>query len=53
MPTAIRRASLEKVDVQADPAFNHLTSQGKLAPSSIVVTTAALRFLYNVTLKIG
>ena len=30
-----------------------LTNQRKLAPSSIVVTTAALRFLYNVTLKKG
>jgi integrase/recombinase XerD len=29
----------------------YLTNQRKLAPSSIVVTTAALRFLYNVTLK--
>jgi site-specific recombinase XerD len=31
----------------------YLTNQRKLAPSSIVVTTAALRFLYNVTLKRG
>jgi len=31
----------------------YLTSQRKWAPSSIVVTTAALRFLYNVTLKRG
>ncbi len=31
----------------------YLTNQRKLAPSSIVVTTAALRFLYNVTLKKG
>ena len=30
-----------------------LTNQRKLAPSSIVVTTAALRFLYNVTLRKG
>jgi integrase/recombinase XerD len=30
-----------------------LTNRRKLAPSSIVVTTAALRFLYNVTLKRG
>jgi site-specific recombinase XerD len=30
-----------------------LTNQRKLASSSIVVTTAALRFLYNVTLKRG
>jgi integrase len=30
-----------------------LTNQRKLAPSSIVVTTAALRFFYNVTLKRG
>jgi integrase/recombinase XerD len=30
-----------------------LTNQRKLAPSSIIVTTAALRFLYNVTLKKG
>jgi integrase/recombinase XerD len=30
-----------------------LTNQRKLPPSSIVVTTAALRFLYNVTLKKG
>ena len=30
-----------------------MTNQRKLAPSSIVVTTAALRFLYNVTLKKG
>jgi hypothetical protein len=28
----------------------YLTNQRRLAPSSIVVTTAALRFLYNVTL---
>jgi site-specific recombinase XerD len=31
----------------------YLTNRRKLAPSSIVVTTAALRFLYNVTLKKG
>ena len=31
----------------------YLTNQRKLAPSSIVVTTAALRFLYNTTLKRG
>ena len=31
----------------------YLTNQRRLAPSSIVVTTAALRFLYNVTLKKG
>ena len=31
----------------------YLTNQRKLAPSSIVVTTAALRFLYNITLKRG
>src|SRR5258708_33357250 len=31
----------------------YLTNQRKRAPSSIVVTTAALRFLYNVTLKRG
>src|SRR5271156_5154205 len=31
----------------------YLTNQRKLAPSSIIVTTAALRFLYNVTLKRG
>src|SRR5215469_1468221 len=31
----------------------YLTNQRKLASSSIVVTTAALRFLYNVTLKRG
>src|SRR6516165_12570107 len=31
----------------------YLTNQRRLAPSSIVVTTAALRFLYNVTLKRG
>src|SRR5258707_11584933 len=31
----------------------YLTNQRKLEPSSIVVTTAALRFLYNVTLKRG
>jgi integrase/recombinase XerD len=31
----------------------YLANQRKLAPSSIVVTTAALRFLYNVTLKRG
>ena len=31
----------------------YLTNQRKLAPSSIVVTTAALRFLYNVTLRRG
>jgi integrase/recombinase XerD len=31
----------------------YLTNQRKLAPSSIVVTTAALRFLYEVTLKRG
>jgi len=31
----------------------YLTNQRQLAPSSIVVTTAALRFLYNVTLKRG
>ena len=31
----------------------YLTNQRKLAPSSIVVTIAALRFLYNVTLKRG
>ena len=31
----------------------YLTNQRKLASSSIIVTTAALRFLYNVTLKRG
>jgi integrase/recombinase XerD len=31
----------------------YLTNQRRLAPSSIIVTTAALRFLYNVTLKKG
>ena len=31
----------------------YLTNHRKLAPSSITVTTAALRFLYNVTLKRG
>jgi integrase/recombinase XerD len=31
----------------------YLTNERKLAASSIVVTTAALRFLYNVTLKRG
>ena len=31
----------------------YLTNHRKLAPSSIIVTTAALRFLYNVTLKRG
>ena len=31
----------------------YLTNQRKLEPSSLVVTTAALRFLYNVTLKRG
>ena len=31
----------------------YLTNQRKLAPSSIIVTTAVLRFLYNVTLKRG
>jgi integrase/recombinase XerD len=31
----------------------YLTNQRRLAPSSIVVTTAALRFLYNVTLRKG
>jgi site-specific recombinase XerD len=31
----------------------YLTNQRRLTPSSIIVTTAALRFLYNVTLKRG
>ena len=31
----------------------YLTNQRRLAPSSIIVTTAALRFLYNVTLRKG